>query len=137
MKIQKLVYFAHGWHLALKDCPLIKESIEAWPYGPVVPEIYHELKRFGSGVVKGRMRDEFYETPVVSDSVTRSLIDKVWDVYGGFDDVTLSAMTHRPDTPWSEVQRLHPGRRGIDIPDERMSAYFKSLAERNLAAAGV
>jgi uncharacterized phage-associated protein len=36
MKIQKLVYLAHGWHLALHGPALIKQQVEAWPYGPVI-----------------------------------------------------------------------------------------------------
>ena len=34
MKLHKLVYFAHGWHLALKGEPLIDETLQAWDYGP-------------------------------------------------------------------------------------------------------
>ena len=52
MKIQKLVYFAHGWYLALYDEPLLDEKIEAWRYGPVVPSLYHEFKRYGSGTIE-------------------------------------------------------------------------------------
>ena len=29
MKIQKLVYYANGWHLALRSSPLIDEQVEA------------------------------------------------------------------------------------------------------------
>jgi len=48
MKLQKLIYFAHGWHLGLIRHPLVDELFEAWEYGPVVPSIYHEFKMFGS-----------------------------------------------------------------------------------------
>src|SRR5215467_7486621 len=48
MQLLKLVYFAHGWYLALTGERLIDERVEAWKYGPVVPSIYHEFKRFGN-----------------------------------------------------------------------------------------
>jgi len=48
MKLQKLVYFAHGWRLALYNSPLIDEAIQAWQYGPVIPGIYHEFKHYGN-----------------------------------------------------------------------------------------
>ena len=32
MKLQKLIYFAHGWHLALYGEPLIDEEIQAWEF---------------------------------------------------------------------------------------------------------
>ena len=34
MKLQKLIYFAHGWHLAVFDAPLLDEEVQAWDYGP-------------------------------------------------------------------------------------------------------
>ena len=48
MQVQKLVYFAHGWYLGLFGEPLIKESVQAWSYGPVIPSLYQEFKRFGN-----------------------------------------------------------------------------------------
>lgn len=48
MKLQKLVYFAHGWCLALADKPLINEKVEAWQYGPVVGSLYREFKKYGN-----------------------------------------------------------------------------------------
>ncbi len=32
MKLQKLVYIAHGWHLGLLGAPLLRSPIEAWTY---------------------------------------------------------------------------------------------------------
>lgn len=50
LSLQKLAYFAHGWHLALFDKPLLEENdaFEAWRYGPVLPELYHALKAFSN-----------------------------------------------------------------------------------------
>jgi len=48
MKLQKLVYFALGWCLALADKPLINEKVEAWQYGPVVGSLYREFKKYGN-----------------------------------------------------------------------------------------
>ena len=46
MKLQKLVYIAHGWHLALFDASLIRERVQAWRWGPVIEDLYHEFKEF-------------------------------------------------------------------------------------------
>jgi len=48
LKLQKLLYYAQGFHLALFGKPLFRESLEAWQYGPVVPEIYRIYKQYGS-----------------------------------------------------------------------------------------
>ena len=34
----KLVYLCHGWMLGIYGRSLIGEPVEAWRYGPVVPE---------------------------------------------------------------------------------------------------
>ncbi len=35
LKLLKLCYFAHGWHLAWNGRPLFSEPLEACRYGPV------------------------------------------------------------------------------------------------------
>ncbi len=55
--IQKLVYFAHGWHLALTDQDLIPDQIEAWTYGPVVRRLYDALKKFGNSPITEKVMD--------------------------------------------------------------------------------
>ena len=51
MKLQKLVYFADGLHLAFGQGPLVREPFEAWKYGPVVPDLYHKFKNYFAGPV--------------------------------------------------------------------------------------
>ena len=51
MQIQKLVYFAHGWNLALSNEPLTTDSPQAWNYGPVYSDLYDHTKYFGRGQI--------------------------------------------------------------------------------------
>ena len=51
MKIQKLLYFAHGWHLALLDKPMMDEVVQAWKFGPVFESVYHTFKYFGAAPI--------------------------------------------------------------------------------------
>lgn len=37
LKLQKLIYYAQGFHLAISDRPLFPEPIKAWIHGPAVP----------------------------------------------------------------------------------------------------
>jgi uncharacterized phage-associated protein len=41
MKLQKLLYYQQGFHLAYFGTPLFDEEIETWMYGPVVPAVYY------------------------------------------------------------------------------------------------
>ncbi|MGZ3389845.1 MAG: Panacea domain-containing protein, partial [Isosphaeraceae bacterium] len=51
MKIQKLVYFANGWHIAIKGEPLIDEQVEAWRYGPVIQSLRDALREYGDQAI--------------------------------------------------------------------------------------
>jgi len=46
LKLQKLIYFLHGWHLAFTDKPAVSERFLAWRYGPVLDSIYREFRHF-------------------------------------------------------------------------------------------
>ena len=39
MKLQKLLYFAQGWSLAITNEPLFEDDFEAWSSGPVLPAL--------------------------------------------------------------------------------------------------
>ena len=112
MGIQKLVYFAHGWNLAMYGRPLISEPIEAWDYGPVIRDLYHDFKRFGNGPITqpalelkrgpSAMQFQFTKPEIAQDSPPEilSLLNRVWAVYKGFTSIQLSNMTHTPGSPW-------------------------------------
>ncbi len=107
MQIIKLVYIAHGWHLALREEPLIVDKIEAWEFGPVIPSLYHEFKYYGSNPIESRAYEEvmasIYNEP---DNVpVGSFLDEVWREYKGFDALELSSMTHQPNTPWDITRK--------------------------------
>jgi len=139
MKMQKLVYLAHGWHLGLNGTPLISEPIEAWDYGPVVPSLYRALKAYGPGAIRNPIQEfapdgkgDFHLVqPTVDDSATEHLLARILEVYGKMSALQLSEMTHRPDTPWSQVRNAYPGVRGAVIPDSLMASYFRELADQN------
>jgi uncharacterized phage-associated protein len=141
MKIQKLVYYAHGWNLTLYDRPLIDEAVEAWTYGPVIPSLYHEFKRYGSGpILEKATKVEFNDregrsfrivTPSIDDypdqavnEETKELLDSVWEAYGDLSAVQLSNLTHAPDSPWSRAYSDSGGRKGVDIPDDIIKSHF-------------
>ncbi len=139
MKVQKLLYFAHGWHLALTDGEaLFPEPIEAWEFGPVIRSVYETFRDYGGEPIlePGRELDivdgELVEVErAVEDPSgwTQELLDTVWDRYGHLTAGQLSRMTHEPGTPWDTVYRHFRGepRRGTDIPDELIRQAFEEL----------
>jgi uncharacterized phage-associated protein len=152
MKLQKLVYFAHGWFLALTEQPLISERIEAWQYGPVIPSLYRAFKEYGNRPVDqlhfelefGSDSDEvsFEDIEIVTPRLNPDesseaqfavkLIRKVWDSYGKYSPSRLSNATHVPDSPWKQVYK--EGKKFEVIPDELIKNYFKGLRKETVKA---
>lgn len=135
MKLQKLIYFAHGWHLAVCSLPLIDEPVEAWQYGPVIPSVYHEFKRFGAKPISEpafQIKGGVLDVPSVPSSLTETaaVLDRVWQVYKHYSGIQLSNLTHRDNTPWSATRKAATQPRGVDIPDREISAYFRRLGQK-------
>ena len=42
LKLNKLLYYAQGAFLARTGHPLFHNTMEAWPLGPVIPDVYHK-----------------------------------------------------------------------------------------------
>ncbi len=140
MKLQKLVYYAHGWNLGLYDQPLIDEEIQAWSFGPVVNSLYHEFKRFGNSSITGYATDFDFNSPIndwpapkisPNDPVV-PLLNRIWDVYGKYTGFQLSNATHQPGTPWYTVwEREGKDKKFVGIPDTEIRNYF--AARTNIA----
>lgn len=140
MQLQKLVFFAHGWTLAETGFPLTSDDPEAWVYGPVYRDLYDHTKFFGSGPIRRQitpdddeatrffLRDpsgrSAYEADL--DAEEASIIKRVWKKYGNVSGSRLSAMTHRPDTPWSRTFANGQGKNKT-ISDDLTESYFKKL----------
>ncbi|WMC06283.1 Panacea domain-containing protein [Elizabethkingia anophelis] len=102
MKLLKLTYIAHGWYLGFYDKPLIENAIEAWKYGPVIPELYHVIKRFGYRNVDLETL-ELWAGDKKVDNKDQNFIKTIWNTYKGFSGLDLSSLTHMENTPWAET----------------------------------
>lgn len=134
MKLQKLVYYAHGWYSGNTGQPLIDEAVEAWQYGPVIPSLYHDFKQFGSSGITRKATEfdgiAFREASPPEDPVIRTFLQNVWSSYGPLTGLKLSELTHSTDGPWDQTWKECNGMRGTDIPFERIAAHFKSAVEK-------
>jgi uncharacterized phage-associated protein len=122
MQMLKLVYISHGWQLGLYGRPLINESIEAWPYGPVVPSVYHRYKKFGSNFISDvpvNAATEFQPSEI-------STMDQVFSGYGKRSGISLSSLTHEPGTPWSVT--VKQSGIGSVISNDLIEDYYRRLA---------
>lgn len=116
LKLQKMLYYEQGFHLAAFNTPLFDEEIEAWMYGPVVPYIYELYAKYEAG---GISPPEKVDLTLTEDETT--LFNNVFAVYNQFSATKLVDMTHS-EPPWSNVS---PGKGNI-ISKESMKIFFQT-----------
>ncbi len=127
MQLQKLVYIAHGWCLALLGHGLIYDPVEAWQWGPVIPSLYHNLSKYGAGVVD-------VPVPIFGgqslQSEEEALIESVWNSYKAMSGFKLSTITHQENTPWSRTVKRF-GLRSV-IPETYITDHYRHLYDERI-----
>ncbi|MDR2369284.1 MAG: DUF4065 domain-containing protein [Mycoplasmataceae bacterium] len=116
LKLQKLLYYSQGFTLALYDKPLFDDKIEAWQYGPVVPNVYDKYQKYGYNNIPPILKDE---TNI--DSESKKVIHAVYKEYGQFSAFKLVEFTHN-ELPWKEASE----REDKTISLDTMKKYFKN-----------
>lgn len=129
MSLLKLTYIAHGWHLETQNAPLISNRIEAWKYGPVIPDVYNSFRGQGinvAGVVP--------VTPAQFSVEDESFLEQIYKIYGGLSAFQLSDLTHVKGGPWDMATKM--GGSFAPIPDDLIRQHFvMKRAEANKQAA--
>lgn len=146
MKLQKLLYMAQGIHLATYDKPLLNEPIQAWSYGPVVPDVYHSFKQWGNTPITAypsfylKIGDQVYTDMNSIDTDAARTIGQTWETARGYNAIQLSGWSHKAGSPWAESYN-GPTSRGsgvsASIPNERIRAYFEKLIQPDVAQPAV
>lgn len=115
LKLQKLLYYEQGYHLACFGKPLFKEEILAWQYGPVVREAYDAFSKFGGQALT--VQGDVYS---FQNKEEEALFEEVFEAYNKYSASYLVEMTHR-ETPWRSV----PAKIDSVISQSSMMAFFK------------
>ncbi len=114
LKLQKLLYYCQAFFYTITNRRLFNEEIQAWQYGPVVPEVYSQFKSFGSNGIQNQGELDF---SLQKDEV--EIIDEVFDYFNQFSAIKLMEMTHSEPT-WKET----PINAVISL--DKMKSYFKN-----------
>ena len=145
MQLQKLVYIAHGWNLAINGTRLVEDDPCAWDYGPVFPDLWEALRGYGRSPVTKPIKIGDYglnafrpdaekaATGTLTDA-EKQLVDKVHELYSPFHAFQLSAMTHQEGTPWHNTYVEENNKKGV-ISDDLIREHFVELAQKRKKAA--
>lgn len=126
LQLQKLVYIAHGYYLGVKGKPLISDEIQAWKYGPVIPEVYHSFKDNGRGKIPLQGVDALEFDPQFTEEED-SCIKAVLGMYGSDSGEELISITHQDGTPWDISWSKSKGSPFTTIPDEVIKNYYRGV----------
>lgn len=100
LKLNKLCYYAQAWCLTKLGYPLFTDTVEAWKYGPLIPDVYHAFKACGKRPIE-EPTYHFDESRLSSEEI--SLLTDVYMTYGKYTSNALIDKTHEKGSPWREV----------------------------------
>ena len=113
LKLQKLAYYAQGFYSAIFGEKLYESEISAWTHGPVVADLYHQFKNFGSNKIVIEDNDSF---ELIDNE--KELLKEVYDVFAQYSAWKLRDMTHE-EKPWIDNEAS-----ASIIPFEEIREYF-------------
>lgn len=124
VKLHKLVYYSHAWSLVWDDAALIRERIEAWVLGPVIPRLY-AAHRGKFELVAGEIGGDHKAL----SQKQRDTVDAVMKHYGKFTAQGLVELSHN-EKPWLTARKgLEPSARGnTEIKNAAMHEFYLGLA---------
>lgn len=132
LKLQKILYFVQADFLVNRSEPCFEECIEAWDFGPVVPDVYHEYKKYGNRALPYikeyiDFRENIWDSKVISyDENTicikdREMINEMIDGCSKYTAGELVEITHN-QSPWIEAYKS--GRNNV-IENDKIRKFFK------------
>lgn len=130
LKLQKLMYYAQAWHLALFDHRLFDGTFEAWVHGPVLPSLYREYKKFSWKPIERDDLNEF-SIPHLEKTLGKQnteFLSEIVEEYFGLTAYELERLTHQED-PWRRARQGLNADEPCDRPiqDEWMAEFYKQF----------
>lgn len=110
LQLQKILYFLQFVYASETGSLLFPDQFEAWPYGPVVREVYVEFSDCGGFPIK-----QEFDTTV--DGAISSFLDAGVDTLAGKSPWDLVRISHAEGSPWDVVYNQEGKHKGT-IPNE-------------------
>ncbi|WP_138090797.1 Panacea domain-containing protein [Halalkalibacterium halodurans] len=146
LKLQKLLYFAEAHYSLISNEPLFEGSMQKWKLGPVVPEVYHEYKTFGSRNIthiptKSEVLFDFEKMEFINskpndddvieriDDNDKQIIKDVFDKYNSSDPYDLVHKTHEHTLWKKDENQILSGVRDLEYDKDEMRHYFRANPE--------
>lgn len=130
LKLQKLLYIAYGINLCLFDDRPFESEIKAWKLGPVVEDVYKELKKYGSESLSGvklsignripRLDEQEFDTKAILIACAAYCQRTLWEVIEEL---------HSEGSAW---EKYYTDGQKVVLPDDDIRTEFSGHLERLL-----
>lgn len=132
LSLQKLLFFAHAWHLAQFDRPLVQGTFQAWQFGPVLRAVYDSFRASGRKPIGTRATrlDLATGTYVICEEKlsdeARELLLAVMASGATLPAWYLAELTHKRGSPWDVIwaRACEEVNVGMKIPNKLIRQYF-------------
>lgn len=129
LKMQKLVYFLHGWNMAKHNESFLDGSFIAWPYGPINEKLFYVFEKYGNNPIT-EYAPQYYDGTdsynVVLPTATNfwETFDEVYQKYMPLSAMHLSSLANMKNSPWDIT---HKNKGNVEIEDNLIRDYFRAL----------
>ena len=117
LKLQKILYFVQAEFLVSKGYPCFSERIEAWDFGPVVPDVYYHYRVYGAASIPSSKDSQYCPF----DKEDKEIADSIIDDCSSYSASELVEITHN-QTPWKNAYRQSKG--GL-ISNDSIRTFFE------------
>ena len=136
LQLNKLCYLVNGFTLREREEPAFYNDVEAWRFGPVVPEVYTAYKDYGNRPItaldmcrtsledRAAVAERWGEMVDIIGRDVASIAYGVVKTYGKYRGWDLVDMTHMERTPWKKAYRA--GHNKV-IPTESIRQFYRNL----------
>lgn len=104
LQLQKILYYMQEKYLKEYQKPLFDEEIQAWQFGPVVPEVYANYCGYGAMPIEN-------EYNINVEKAVKEVIDPIIEDKAKLEPWDLVEETHRKNGPWDRVYDSGRGNR--------------------------
>lgn len=125
MKLLKLTYIAQGYYLGLCKKPLFHNEIQAWKYGPVIPDLYEMIKVYNKKPVDIEIID--LHTSKKLEPFDSDFLQVIWDNYREYTGLQLSDKTHEKGSPWYKVFANNV--LNVNMSNDLIKEYYSKIVE--------
>ncbi|MBE8182744.1 MAG: DUF4065 domain-containing protein [Candidatus Portiera sp.] len=130
LHLQKLLYFLHGHSLAENGNVLSEDKFQPWLYGPVIENVYHCTKVYGSGPITDYCKQfhaarKIFAAFIVPDEDTEfhQIFPRVWNKYKNEEAFNLVDLSHADNGAWKKARDNNQ----LFISNESIKQEFSSI----------